>query len=626
MASKRQRSNLFDARSHVLGLADADAKDALRIFGSAANVGYSPGAHLRVLLFGDYDDDAPFRAATSWDEVLQIGLRRRCEQVLSTIGVADARRTAAGYLKGSGVTGFDYEQMWRQIQLDLYPPAIGAPPRGTKRLLIIGPGFGVQATAAQFDILRSNYRVEVAHGPIDIDRLRSQIQAATPRYDAVLSGSRGGEYMVKLWKLMEQGSLRKTACLMINAHADAFRSGLPQEVPIIIAHGDNDSFQGVRGYDQMGSVPGHVHGSLERLIRTGSPGLCYLYYTRTQNTVSVGKRWGDGHSLSDHIPNNPNGVHVNGSLVQAKIPDPFSLVVNDCLPRLVDSLVFSSAEIFGAGELAPQSSPTPAFTFPVYNAMLLSSARLEAEKTLMHWPREWARKHWETDGKQAQSLFKVDPSRDQKSKEEFKAVCDIFFAEPQHGKRFYYPDLGKYDLKREIKHADIEVFRVENHSQERAMDFESSTLSAALANAGSDVVRGVHTRWLFHGASSNAAMTSIIDDIGFDASSAAPGAKLWGNGIYFSRDASFLIFRGFGKNCKDVVTGKKRLFLCLVECGLPTLGEVDMQPKPLVHPKLSLRHQTFVDSSSNPELFVTADNHQAYPAYVIHFSSSAGAQ
>ena len=84
---------------------------------------------------------------------------------------------------------------------------------------------------------------------------------------------------------------------------------------------------------------------------------------------------------------------------------------------------------------------------------------------------------------------------------------------------------------------------------------------------------------------------------------------LWGQGVYFARDAVYSI--------------NKMIMLCLVQTGLPTIGEEHLTEAPKVHEEMrpKIQYDTFVDCPSNPEMFVAPQGKSlAYPAYIIHFS------
>ena len=112
---------------------------------------------------------------------------------------------------------------------------------------------------------------------------------------------------------------------------------------------------------------------------------------------------------------------------------------------------------------------------------------------------------------------------------------------------------------------------------------------------------------------------------------------LWGKGVYFARDAVYSIeCPGCCDDCYDD-EGNKMIMLCLVQTGLPTIGEEHLTEAPKVHegmrPKIR-RHVrrlsveprdvrcTAGQESGLPGLhhpLLVTMGEQAYPAYIIHF-------
>lgn len=74
----------------------------------------------------------------------------------------------------------------------------------------------------------------------------------------------------------------------------------------------------------------------------------------------------------------------------------------------------------------------------------------------------------------------------------------------------------------------------------------------------------------------------------------------------------------FCQNCTDE-QHNQMIMLCLVECGVPCVGEIHVKNFPRVHNDVPLRYTSFVDSASSPEIYVVLGE-QAFPAYIIHFS------
>ena len=379
--------------------------------------------------------------------------------------------------------------------------------------------------------------------------------------------------MVELWKLMAKSKLGKTPCLMINVHPSVKQ--LPKDVKIVLVQGSQEEvWHKPRGYDSMGKVE---DDSLEAIIRTGSPRLCYLYYTVEK--AGVRHRKGDTHN-------------------------PVSLLKYDCLPRLIDSLVLTEVH----GEF-------PAFAFPLTSGAFTSSDRRKHENTLGFDPRS-LRNTWvsqDKKGMDAEKTFDVP-----KQSNEFKAVEGIFNSEPSVA-RFYAPHLTAASKTVE------RIERIENGFQHESMDLSYDIVKNTLLQHGSAYANGVHARWLFHGTGSAEVNQEIVEDprVGFKPWLNERG--LWGKGVYFARDAAYPIAcPGCCNTCLDD-DGNMMVLLCLVQTGLPCVGEEHITGNiPKVHDEMrpqKIRYDTFVDCLSNPEIFVVPQGvANAYPAYIIHFS------
>mmetsp|Transcript_43119 Transcript_43119/g.136297 ORF Transcript_43119/g.136297 Transcript_43119/m.136297 type:complete len:383 (+) Transcript_43119:1-1149(+) len=380
--------------------------------------------------------------------------------------------------------------------------------------------------------------------------------------------------MRELWRLMEDPAyqaryprraqrLKGIAYLMINAHPGLTQ--LPQGVKVILVQGaKEEKWPRPRSYLNNGRV---ADSSLEALIRTGSPRMCYLYYTAEVNS-NWGYRKGD--------------THV-----------PVSLLQHDCLPRLVDSL------------LATSSSPGSAFQ--ASSRAFLSPERVAAENGLGWHPETLSSRFEGTE-------MRVEVPPDSA---EFRHVECIFKADPASGvDRFYFPGRGTSNFK------ITKIERVQNAALKDTVDDKRGRVVKMLEKAGIRYEAGVHSRWLFHGAKDADALQNIIENpvSGFapQMGLGADGVNLWGYGTYFARDASYSIRAHY---CDDCLDEKEdcMILLCLVECGLSCVGEEHMRIMPKVHPALKqLRYTSYVDFASNPEIFVTMGE-QAYPAYIIHF-------
>lgn len=338
--------------------------------------------------------------------------------------------------------------------------------RSGTTVLVVAPGFGFLANPEQLRCVeQAGFTVKKCFVPNPEDSgfnmasaiptVLADIQKTKP--GVILCASKGGAYLVELWRLMSLGTLEKIPSLMINVHPQCWKQGLPEGVKIILVQGSEEEiWWKARGYE--GATCNIASDSLESLIRTGSPKLCYLHYTLTKNGVR--KRIGDRHNVR-------------------------SLLEHDCLPRLIDSLL----------------SDCPHEHFQQSSACFTSVDRQERERYLGFEPRS-LKKFWSSTGQNghdAQKRFDVDPVS-----EEFDAVCAIFTSDPAV-RKFYHPHSTTAAL-------DItQIERVENGNLQVCMDANYGNMRTNAATFG-DFVGGVHTRWLFHGTSSAEAMDSIVND------------------------------------------------------------------------------------------------------------------
>jgi len=358
---------------------------------------------------------------------------------------------------------------------------------------------------------------------------------------------------------------------MINAHPniDTVLGGtLPEGVPIVIVQGAKENvWPKPRGYTRAGQLE---DGSLEALIRTGSPHMCYLYYTIEMH-LQAGHREGDDHT-------------------------PKSLLKDDCLARLVDALI----------------SARPAYTFLTSSALRgISEERRAAEAFLGYHPDQ-LRRFWVPQSPEYR--LEVAPSSD-----EYKKVAAIFHAEPpSDSPRCYHSRYG-------VDGKTIKMIeRVQNGQLQDRVDMNHGLVSKNLIHAGIEYRGGVHSRWLFHGCGSptqpitagTAALKSIITnpDQGFEDN--LNSRSLFGVGSYFARDATYPVHEHLC--CQSDRSGVEMIMLCLVECGLSCVGEEHMKSLPRVHPNMPLNYASYVDHAANPEFYVVRGEN-AYPAYIIHY-------
>jgi hypothetical protein len=292
-----------------------------------------------------------------------------------------------------------------------------------------------------------------------------------------------------------------------------------------------------------------------------------VYFSTTGITVRPGKppactRLGDGHAA------------------------PQSLCQDDCLPRLIDAAASGKPEDALHESWATRSP----------------EERRAGEIFLGHDP-ESLKRFW-TGAERPGGLgrrFEVVPNSD-----EFLAVQQIFRSNPD-GKTYSF---GNDWAAKRIHRID----RVQAPEQLEAADAHYVSVQKSLERQGTNFVNGVHTRWLFHGSS---AIDSIISDPlnGFKVTLSK--TSLWGIGIYLARDAQYPDDHGFfGEPRPD---GTKDLLLCLTTVGMSTVGD-EAYAIPPYRPHSHHRYNSFVDSLSNPEIFVVSAQPAVLPAYVITYS------
>eukprot|EP00443_Scrippsiella_acuminata_P130165 CAMPEP_0115582218 /NCGR_PEP_ID=MMETSP0272-20121206/5548_1 /TAXON_ID=71861 /ORGANISM="Scrippsiella trochoidea, Strain CCMP3099" /LENGTH=1265 /DNA_ID=CAMNT_0003017201 /DNA_START=143 /DNA_END=3938 /DNA_ORIENTATION=+ len=359
--------------------------------------------------------------------------------------------------------------------------------RRQKRVLIIGPGFGTQLNPAQTQVvMQAGYQVFWVHNvpnPEDVDfmmlphvsRIREAIDQVRP--DLIMSGSKGGAYGVALWQM----GYWRGPTVMINAHPSC--TELPADVPIVLCHGDQDP------------IYMHSREELEALIATGSPNMCFLYYSSTSGCLASGHtpRTGDAHNMA-------------------------SLINFETLPRLMESV------------LCPEG---PEMHMMRTWLERLTPQRLEAERNLGYTPQK-LRQFW------------VSPQSRHHPDNEQSFVYDVPVNSPEFrwvstAFRSSSRDPSTYGTIEAHRLRVVRIQRIENTTQEDGgVQPYYNSVRCSFESMGIEFVPGVHTRWLFHGSS---AIDSIVSNPiqGFQPlASGSQGEAVWGRGTYFARDAEYV--------------------------------------------------------------------------------------
>ncbi|CAJ1458711.1 unnamed protein product [Effrenium voratum] len=272
----------------------------------------------------------------------------------------------------------DFEAYFKKGQVPSTVRA-SAMERKDTRVFVIGPGFGQQLNPRQSGMVTTaGYQVQFFHGIPNpetknfdalpyLEKIKEAIESFQPH--VVCAASKGGVYMVGLWK----AGYWRGPSLLLNAHPAC--TELPQDVPVVLAHGGNDE------------VYSTARERLEKLIATGTENKCFLYYTANSGRLPTGQctRMGDKHNME-------------------------SLLTRDCLPRLIDATL---------SEAGPEAHIQRSWR------ERLSEERLEAEDYLGFHP-EPLRRRWVTRGMEDRKLHEVP-----RGSEEFAKVGCVFKAVPK---------------------------------------------------------------------------------------------------------------------------------------------------------------------------------------------------
>merc|ERR1719377_230225 len=118
--------------------------------------------------------------------------------------------------------------------------------------------------------------------------------------------------------------------------------------------------------------------------------------------------------------------------------------------------------------------------------------------------------------------------------------------------------------------------------------------------------------WLFHGTD-DATVPKIIS-MGFNRSFCGKNATAYGKGVYFARDSEYSASTTYSR---PDGAGIQHMFLCRV-----VVGEFCQGRSNALAPDVRTGHLLYdstVDNLSNPNMYVTYHDSQAYPEYLVKF-------
>ena len=160
-----------------------------------------------------------------------------------------------------------------------------------------------------------------------------------------------------------------------------------------------------------------------------------------------------------------------------------------------------------------------------------------------------------------------------------------------------------------------EVLRIQNTSMWQSYAVKRQTVlqrekdSAAAKSVSQSRFERV---WLFHGTDQDT-VPKIIE-MGFNRIFCGKNATAFGKGVYFARDASYSSSTTYSR---PNANGVQHMFLCRVVVGEYCLGKRDA-----LTPDVRQGHQLYdstVNNMSDPGMYVTFHDSQAYPEYLIKF-------
>jgi hypothetical protein len=197
---------------------------------------------------------------------------------------------------------------------------------------------------------------------------------------------------------------------------------------------------------------------------------------------------------------------------------------------------------------------------------------------------------WESDGSinSAKKLYVVN-----RDCPEFSSVKQLFMETMK--------TMGNITITR--------IERVENAMVHDAYKLQRRNIAKYITKETdvSSAMEDQFVKWLFHGTSPENIDTIVKSPVGYNPNLAgsAVGA-IWGHGTYFARDAKYSHDYNGDKN-------ERKMLLNRVIVGKWDKGAKGMKNFP---------RNSVVDDVKDPSLFVIQHSNQAYPSYVITYTSA----
>jgi hypothetical protein len=197
----------------------------------------------------------------------------------------------------------------------------------------------------------------------------------------------------------------------------------------------------------------------------------------------------------------------------------------------------------------------------------------------------------------------------------------------RNGPEFSFVENLFMETMRNYRNSSITcIQRVENGLQHDAYKVQRRNMAVDITKAPGTVSSGTEhqfVKWLFHGTKQE-----TIDNIVNSQSAgylpmlagSAVGA-IWGDGTYFARDAKYSHDYTEPKN--DVITkqSQRKMLLNRVIVGEWVKGAEGLKLYPLAKGEKYRQCNSLVNDVEDPSIFVIQHSNQAYPSYVITYTS-----
>lgn len=121
-------------------------------------------------------------------------------------------------------------------------------------------------------------------------------------------------------------------------------------------------------------------------------------------------------------------------------------------------------------------------------------------------------------------------------------------------------------------------------------------------------------KWLFHGT--NIEVRDKICQQGFNRSFCGKNATFYGKGVYFARDAKYSAHPTYAVPDRN---GFQYLMACRVVVGEYCRGKKDALTPDVRDSKTLALYDSTVNNMSDPSVYVTYHDAQAYPEYLVTF-------